>query len=366
MLKKAHAMIHPTAMHVYTADPVNTGTHLDALRRRFLTPNDQFFIRNHGDVPQVDPDVYRLHVEGMVARPLALSLAELRALPAHSVTMTLQCAGSRRRELHALQPIDPAEIVWDADAISTAVWTGARLADVLALAEVLPGAAHAAFAGLDEAHKTEDVFGGSIPLGKALEQDVLLAYAMNGEPIPPAHGFPLRVVVPGYIGARSVKWLASVRLQAESSSNYFQTRAYRHFPPEVLRPQDAVWESAPELGELPLNSVICTPHDGAALAAGRVAVEGFALTGAGVPIARVEVSCDDGATWREAAIVEREGAWAWCFWRIECDLSPGDHVLAVRAFDANGAAQPDDMGAVWNFKGYLNSAPHRVRVSVMG
>jgi sulfite oxidase len=356
-------MIHPDAMHVYTADPVNTGTHLGVLRQRFLTPNDQFFIRNHGDVPQVDPDAYRLHVEGMVARPLALSLAELRALPAHSVAMTLQCAGSRRRELNALQPIDPAEIVWDADAIGTAIWTGARLADVLGAAGVQPGAAHAAFAGLDEAHKTQDVFGGSIPIDKALEADVLLAYAMNGEPIPPAHGFPVRVIVPGYIGARSVKWLALVRLQAESSSNYFQTRAYRHFPPEVLRPEDAVWDDAPELGVLPLNSVICAPQDGAALAAGQVAVEGFALTGTGARIARVEVSCDDGATWREAAIIEREGAWAWCFWRADVELAPGAHILVVRAFDTAGNAQPQDIGAVWNFKGYLNNAPHRVRVT---
>src|SRR5262249_9376631 len=151
----------------------------------------------HGDIPAVDPGSYRLEVGGLVRRPLSLSLAEIRALPAATFTATLECAGNRRTELAAVEPI-PGELPWDEDAIGNALWTGTALGPVLAAAGPLPAARHVAFQGLDhvERHGESVGFGGSIPIEKALSPEVLLAYEMNGVPLPSSHGAPLRALVP--------------------------------------------------------------------------------------------------------------------------------------------------------------------------
>ncbi|HEX6864478.1 MAG TPA: molybdopterin-dependent oxidoreductase, partial [Thermoanaerobaculia bacterium] len=199
---------HPDTL-VRQDRPFNAGPPPRHLRR-FLTPVEHFFVRNHGDVPHIEPESYHLVLNGMIRKPFRISLEELQRLPKVSVTATLQCAGNRRLEMAAVRPI-PGELGWGPEAVSTAEWKGVPLRELLAAVEPLPEAKHVAFSAFDETerHGHRFTFGGSIPLDKALSSEVLLAYEMNGADLPPVHGAPLRVVVPGYIGARSVKWLSS-------------------------------------------------------------------------------------------------------------------------------------------------------------
>ena len=255
-------MTHTTARQPYSSEPVNLGADATQLRAALITPVPNFFVRSHAPAPIIAADAYRLHVDGLVDQPCTLTLEELQqGFPVHTVTATLQCAGLRRRELTALEPIDAAEIVWDTDAISTARWTGVRLSDILRRAGVQPAAAHVGFLGLDQVTKTQDGLGGSIPLAKALEDDVLLAYGMNDAPLLPIHGYPLRALVPGYIGARSVKWVGRITLQVAPSTNHFQACSYKLFPSSV-RAETANWDEGEMLGALPINSFITSPQAG--------------------------------------------------------------------------------------------------------
>lgn len=350
------------SMLVHSAEPYNAAPPLASLRASPITPIPLFFVRNHGTVPVVDPAPYRLAVTGLVDRELRLSLESLRRefVPS-TVTATLQCAGNRRRELHAVRPIE-GEIPWDAAAVGTAVWTGASLAEVLRAAGVRGAGRHVLFVGLDAVAADAHGFGGSVPLEKATSPEVLLAYEMNGSPLPPVHGFPLRVVVPGYIGARSVKWLRSVAVAAAPSENYFQAHAYKLFPPSV-RAHTADWNAGVTLTGPPVSAVICAPRQGQRLRAGHLSTTGYAFAG-GRQIARVEVSADGGVHWETARLVGDAHPWAWRFWEASLRLRPGRQEIVVRAEDSGGAGQPADPAAVWNFKGYVNNAWHRVTVEV--
>jgi sulfite oxidase len=355
---------HP-ALVIHQAHPLNAGTPPALVRQSFLTPIAHFFVRNHGSVPQVSAYRYTLSVTGIVRSPLKLSLAELKEdFPASSVIATLQCAGHRRNELATIQPI-PGEISWGAEAIGNALWLGVPLREVLLAAGIDPHAKHVTFTGTDTISRGGERFGygGSIPLEKAMKPEVLLAYAMNGEPLPPLHGFPLRVVVPGYIGARSVKWLANINVQEQPSPNYFQRQAYKLFPPDV-HPENVNWERGTMLGDLPLNSIICQPREGKTFAPGPLTISGYAITGRGHQIERVELSIDGGATWTEAHLQARAHPWAWRFWRTILDLRPGLYQIKVRAWDSSGRTQPEEKKQVWNWKGYLNHAWQSINILV--
>ena len=345
---------------VHEAEPFNGETSLAALAEGPLTTTDAFYVRGHGPVPQIDPAAWRLRVAGLVEREPELSLATLReALPERSVTATLQCAGNRRAGLMAIRDI-PGEAPWGPGATGTATWTGVALADVLALARPLPDAAHVGFVGADRSAEVQppERFGGSIPLEKARRPEVLLAWAMNGEPLPAVHGAPLRVVVPGYIGARSVKWLERIEVRSEPWRGYFQHVVYR------LLPEDAT--PAPgagmPLGLVALNADVLCPADGETVPAGPVEVRGYAFAGGERYVARVDVSLDDGATWSQAELLDDLGPWAWRHWRTTVDLAPGEHEIVVRAWDSSAATQPEHEAPLWNPKGYVNNARPRVRV----
>lgn len=344
--------------------PFNAGPPPEEMRRSFVTPNDLFFVRNHGEIPAVDPASFRLEVKGEVRRALVLSLADLAEFPRHEVIATLQCAGNRRSELAAAQPI-PNELPWESEAVSNARWTGIRLADVLEAAGPAASARHAAFCGLDdtERHGHRFHFGGSIPLDKAMQREVLLATEMNGEPLPPIHGYPLRVVVPGWIGARSVKWLHKIQLQATPSDNYFQAVAYRLFPASV-GPDNVVWQEGTMLGEQAVNALVTMPQPGEAVRAGTVRFAGIALAGGGRRVERVELSSDGGRHWTKAELAAEEETWAWRFWEATLTLAAGEHEIAVRAWDSASQTQPPSVDQVWNFKGYMNNAWARVAISV--
>ena len=358
---------HPDFI-VRQEDPFNGGPPLRLLAQSGLTPADLFFVRSHGRVPEPDASRYRLEVGGDVPQPLSLSLEDIRKeFPRFTLPVTLQCAGNRRQDLMDLRPI-PGEVAWGSEAISTARWTGVRLRDVLAAAGAGDQAEphlHAAFEGLDqvERHGQRFPFGGSIPLEKALRPEVLLAFEMDGEPLAPAHGFPLRVVAPGYIGARSIKWLGRIQLQGEPSHNYFQRQAYRLFPPQVS-PETVHWDEGLMLGEMSLTSAICSPAQGDRLPAGLVTVVGYALAGGGRQVARVDISADGGYTWQPAELSQDPQPWAWRLWRIRLDLQPGRYQLVARAVDSAANSQPPDAEQTWNFKGYMNNAWHRVSIKV--
>src|ERR687887_220977 len=218
-------------------EPFNAETGLAALAEGPLTATDAFYVRGHGAVPEIDAASWRLRVHGLVERELELSLATLReALREREVTATLQCAGNRRAGLMAVRDI-PGEAPWGPGATGTATWTGVALAGVLALAGSLDEGAHVGFVGADLCPEAAPVqpFGGSIPLDKACRPEVLLAWGMNGEPLLPVHGAPLRAVVPGYIGARSIKWLERIEVRSKPWDGYFQHVVYR-LVPEGRRP----------------------------------------------------------------------------------------------------------------------------------
>jgi len=264
----------------------------------------------------------------------------------------------------AVKPI-PGEVPWRADVIGTAKWRGVPLREVLLAVGVEADARYVAFTSLDEAQfEGEKVsFGSSIALEKALSPDVLLAYEMNDEPLAPEHGFPLRVIVPGYIGARSVKWLREITLQEHTSTNPYQARDYKLFPPEITA-QTADWSRGKTIEDLTLNAVITTPREGETVEAGPTRIQGYAIAGEGTPVERVELSVDGGKTWTTANIVERADPYAWCFWGVTVVLSPGDCQMIVRAWDASKQTQPEDVRPLWNFKGYMNNAWQRVNIHV--
>jgi len=222
------------------------------------------------------------------------------------------------------------------------------------------------FSGLDQVERQgrQFGFGGSIELSKALSEEVLLATELNGRPLPAAHGYPLRVVVPGWIGARSIKWLGRITLTKYPSANYFQRQAYRlqqSIDPED--PRDVSGGAA--LTEIPLNAVFLQPESGAAIPAGGVRVSGWAVGSGGRPVTGVEVSSDGGRDWIAARITRTGSAWTWSLWEATFNLLRGQHTLVVRATDCSGAQQPPTVGETWNVKGYNNNAWYRTTIDVM-
>lgn len=350
----------------YEEDGLNVGADLSDVASSITTNTDGFFQRSHAPPPSVDPSEWRLQVGGLVERPVAYSLSELASKFTHrEVTATLVCAGLRRAEFQEVRPV-PGELPWGSDAVSTGVWGGFALADVLRSAGVADAARHVEFVGLDEVTRGGETFGfgGSIHMEKALSDDLILATHLNGSPLPVAHGFPMRAVVPGWIGARSVKWLSEIRVLPHASQNYFQAEAYRiQREPNPEHPRD-VSGGAP-MTEVPRNAVIVEPTPGASVPAGPVRVRGWAIGEGGRPLTRVEVSLNDGREWVRANLTMDGSRWTWSFWDVVLEVPPGRHVLSVRASDEEGT-MPLGLQESWNVKGYGNNAWHRVEVSATG
>jgi sulfite oxidase len=349
---------------IRSENPLNAETPLPLLRENFITPEKHFFIRNHGGIPEISPERYRLRVTDRVHRPLDLSLKQIRTeFKSKTITAVLQCAGNRRSELAHIAPIR-GEINWNAGAIGNARWTGVLLRDILAEAGIDSEAAYVFFAGMDaiEPSGPSSAFGASIPISKAMSEEVILAYGMNEKPLSKIHGFPLRAIVPGYIGARSVKWLGEIAVQALPSNNYFQSHAYKIFPSDV-RDETADWSTGISLGSYPVNAVITSPREGAQLKTGPFMVHGYAIAG-GRSIERVDLSLNKGETWITAELLGASDPWSWRFWKKEIKLEAGIVHLSVRAWDSAMQTQPEDPVKIWNFKGYVNSAWHCIPFSV--
>lgn len=346
---------------VRSQKPFNGGAPLNLLPQHHTTPMPLFFVRNHGDVPQVDIDSYRLNIQSQ-DKKISLSFDEIKNnFERVEVSATLQCAGNRRQELMGIKEI-PHELPWGVEAISHAAWAGIKLKDVLATIGVKNEAKnlHVQFQGLDETERLGKRFnfGGSIPFEKAMCDEVILAYEMNGEALLPVHGFPLRAVVPGFIGARSVKWLNEIIISDEPSQNYFQRIAYRLFAANI-NADNVQWDDGLMLGEMNVTSVICAPEHNQRLTAGLITVSGYAVSGGNRYIARVEISADNGETWIQAEL-DHTNPFTWTLWKANLNLPKGNYQLMVRAIDSSANTQPKDIEHVWNFKGYMNNAWHKV------
>jgi DMSO/TMAO reductase YedYZ molybdopterin-dependent catalytic subunit len=297
-------------------------------------------------------------VGGTVARPIALALDELRALPSRTLVVTLECAGNGR---NAMQP--PAEgEPWGYGAVSTAEWTGVPLAEVLRAAGVADGTRELVITGADGGHvaaaNATIAYVRSMPIAPALDPNTLLAYAMNGAPLAPEHGYPLRLVVPGWYGMAAVKWVTRLEASADTFRGFYQYDRY------VMRDPARPDQEPEPLTTMAVRSLICQPAAGAALTAGPVVVRGVAWSGAAA-IARVEVSVDGGRTWAAAEFTGDAGPFAWRPWQFTWHAAiPGAASLQSRARDAAGNSQPAT--ATWNKLGYANNATQTVDVTVGG
>lgn len=354
-------------MLVHNESPFNAEPPASVLAAAQLTPVEAFFSRNHGPIQEIAPGDWQLTVNGLVEKPMSLDYGQLTTgFASHTVTATLACAGNRRAEMLAFRPI-PGKEAWRHGAVSTAEWTGVRLADVLDAAGVTTDdGLHVAFAAPDVAPEARppQSFGSSIPLGKALSKEVLLAWRMNGEVLPAIHGGPVRVVVPGFIGARSTKWVSEITVRNMPSDNYFQALDYRILPedadPDTVSAADGI-----SMSILQVNCDILTPTDDDSVAAGGLTVRGYAVVGDGHEIARVDVSSDDGKTWRQADLEPSQGPWAWRWWSTTVDVDPGPLRIVARAWDDAGTTQPEHVAALWNPRGYANNAWARVNLTVL-
>ena len=321
--------------------------------RSWLTPNKHFYVRNHFAVPPVDPATWSLSVEGEVVEPLRLTLSEILALPKRAIPATLECAGNNRTDLDPL----PAGNRFQSGAISTAIWAGVPLRLVLERASVKTTAKEVLFEGADWGEPEPDVpttsYRRSLPVEAALDPDVLLAYKMNGEPLSEEHGCPLRVVVPGWYGMASVKWLRRIRVLDHEFHGFFQTDRY------VIKTDGC---EAKPLSRMWVKSIITWPEGGEALSVHEHTVTGFGWSGSG-RIVGVEFSADSGKAWRPAQLDDPDNPYAWRPWSFRwTPPAAGHYTLVSRARDEAGNAQP--MKSVWNELGYAINGVRPVCVTV--
>jgi DMSO/TMAO reductase YedYZ molybdopterin-dependent catalytic subunit len=323
----------------------------------FLTPVSHFFVRNHMHEPAVlTAAEWRLRVGGEVEKPLTLSLSDLRRLSAHSVVNTLECAGNGRG---LCQPQVPG-VQWQKGAVGTARYSGVRLSDILNRAGLKASGKHVMFRGQDEVPGKVPPFIRSIPVEKALDSDTLIATHMNAAPLTTHHGFPARVLVPGWIGAASCKWLTEVKVLDKPFDGNFMNPGYR-MPNQPVKPGETVKpEDTHSLTALTVKSLITSPESG--VVGRRTQIQGVAWAGE-AEVVKVEVSTDSGTTWTTARFGKDQSKYAWRLWSLAWTPSrAGDFVILSRATDSQGRVQP--AAAVWNPSGYLNNAIDQVKINV--
>jgi len=367
---------HP-ALIFHSNKPCNAELPPDLVLDNWITPNSLFFIRQHHPVCHVDSQKYMLQVEGLGLKSMRLDLDDLknRFIP-HEVTTTIQCGGNRRGEFNKLE--ETSGISWGCGAMSTATFKGALLRDVLTYTGLMTpasadrdGVKHVIFEGIDNMQA-------SIPIEKALSVygDVILAYEMNGEVLPPEHGYPLRIIVPGHVGVRQVKWVAKVKTSNEEAMGPWQRGiSYKGMSPSVKSMSDFTEEDLMKIQsiqEQPVTSMILEPKDGFKAELDEITVRGFAWSGGGRGIIRVEVTPDGGKNWYTAELKEGSEqhptrAWAWTFWECEVPkpegLADGAPIeICAKAVDSSYNQQPSSVEHIWNIRGVNNNAWPRVKV----
>jgi DMSO/TMAO reductase YedYZ molybdopterin-dependent catalytic subunit len=322
----------------------------------WTTPVNLFFVRNHMSEPTTfDAQTYRLKVTGEVEHPLELKLADLAKMEAASVTNTLECAGNGRA---FYEPHVPG-VQWQRGAVGNARWSGPRLKDVLDRAGVMKSASFVAFVGLDEPPGKVPQFIRGIPIEKAMDPDTLLAMRMNGAPLNTHHGYPVRALTPGWLGASSCKWLAEIRVMDKEFEGNFMKPGYRMPVNPVAPGGDIVGDTQP-ITRLNVKSIFTHPTDGREVKAGQsVPLSGLAWAG-DADVTKVEISDDDGQTWHPAQLGHDQAKYAWRIWQYTWKpSSAGAHIVKVRASDSTGRIQPDQPG--WNPSGYLWNGIERLK-----
>lgn len=352
-----------TDLIVRQQSPFNAEPPLPRLVENWITPVKSFFVRSHGNVPDLKFDDVTLTIDGLVEKPITLKIAELlEKFPAATSSATITCAGNRRSEFATIQKVGGVQ--WDAGAIGNATWQGVRLADVLKSAGIKAEARHIWFEGRDQVTEknTTFPFGGSVPIERALavseSGSCLLATKMNDQPLTPAHGFPLRSVTPGFIGARSVKWLHKITVADRPSPNHFVADVYKLVPEENA---DLIARTPP-IYEFALNSAICVPPADEVRNGDRITAHGYALTNGtkGRNIKQIDVSADGGKTWTQAKITSPIREYCWVLWSADVAVTAKTESLLVRATDTSGEVQPEK--CPWNYKGYQLNGWHKVPV----
>ena len=323
-----------------------------------ITPNRLFFVRNNSVSLDLDAADWRLSIEGdAVAEPISLTYDDVRSLPSRTLIAYLECAGNHRAMFGLVNGREAAGTQWMTGAIGNGEWTGASLPDALTLAGISDNAVSVMLVGLDT-ESPEEGFRYVLPVEKAMRPDTLLAYALNGETLPRDHGFPLRALVPGWVGSANVKWLGRVVVSSERLWTRNNTTSYTligdAYPPEGESLGRPVTEQV-------IKSALALPWP-AELTAGRHRIHGYAHSPAG-SIARVEWSVDSGVEWREAELSGQQPDRSWARFEFEWDAEPGERVIMTRATDSAGGVQPDRIP--YNEKGYLfnQPLPHPIRVT---
>ena len=330
------------------------------LLNSWITPVRNFFVRNNLLMPTVDPSVWTLAITGEVERPVTINFRDFMQLRASKVINTLECAGNSRVNF---QPAING-LRWGRGAVGNGVFEGPPLVDVLRLAGLKPTAKHVAFRGLDIVPAGASEFVRSIPIEKAMERSTLLATKMDGSPLTPSHGFPVRSLVPGWIGSASIKWLQEIRVLPHEFHGFYMDPGYRIPVASSAGPESGRAKTV-SLTSLRVKSIIAQPADGAVLdvsSSGRVAIQGASWAGESA-IARVDISTDEGRTWHAATLDPQRARYAWRLWHYEWrPIRPGPYVILSRATDSAGRAQP--MEPRWNPGGYLWNGVDKIHVQV--
>jgi DMSO/TMAO reductase YedYZ molybdopterin-dependent catalytic subunit len=335
----------------------NRGMPLEGMRYD-ITPVGLHYLLIHWDIPEVDLESWSVEVGGAVSRQLSLSLADLRSRAAVTMPVTLECAGNGRAALNPRPEGQP----WLHEAIGTAVWTGSPLRGVLEAAGLAPNAVEVLFTGADVGIQGEirQEYQRSLTVADALRDEVLLVYEMNGRPLEPQHGAPVRLLVPGWYGMTSVKWLTRIEALTEPFEGYQQSVAY-HFQTSEDDPGTKVTRMAPRALMIPPGITDYPARRRYVEQPGPVTLRGRAWSGR-APIVRVEVGAN--GVWSEAKLEEPLGPFAWRGWSFEWNATPGRHELSCRATDEAGNAQP--LAQPWNVQGLSNNLVQTIAVEVGG
>ena len=322
-----------------------------------ITPTGMHYLLTHFDVPHIDQSAFRLSIGGLVATPMSLSLADIMDRPAKTMPVTLECAGNGR----AVHEDRSRSMPWHHEAVGTSEWTGTPLAPLLEEAGIQKNAVEIAFTGADRGFDkaVEHNFGRSLTVEQAKDQNIMLVYAMNGQPLLPQHGAPLRLIVPGWYGMASVKWLEDIEVLDHAYEGFQQVETYRY------RTSDD--DTGVGVSQLRVKSLMVPPglpdwySRQRLVDSGKVRISGRAWSGGGAAISRVEFSCD-GKNWTNAHLGARSGPFAWTPWSCDWQAEPGNHELLCRATDERGDTQP--LTPPWDISGFGNNAVQRVPVTV--